>query len=140
MAGLNLFANYERIETKFDDFSGDFDLVGFIRQAQHDPELMQTILAGSYIHDNGFYKITLFDDAVHKLRLHIWTNSKGDYMENIHNHRWDLHSRILIGSYKNELYVRGAGGERYHEYSYRPHNGGQSYEFFLCRYLRFKMR
>lgn len=52
----------------------------------------------SYLHPaNGFYKIELGEILGGKLRLHVWpegSTKEGD----IHDHRWDFLSHILVGA------------------------------------------
>lgn len=128
MFDLKLFANLGNIETKFEDFIKNFDLRGYIQYVQNNPTQLQAILESSYIHENGFYRITLWDNGINKLRLHIWDNIEGNFMENIHNHRWDLYSNILIGGYRNELYKRVQAGNTYYEYCYQPSADSQAYQ------------
>ncbi|TFH93150.1 hypothetical protein [Vibrio ouci] len=50
------------------------------------------------VHENGFFKISLFKDSQTELqiRLHFWPAGSQD--TNIHNHRWHFISSIISGS------------------------------------------
>jgi hypothetical protein len=79
----------------------------------------------SYTHDNGFDKIVLFEDETTKMkmRLHIWDPvTTGSRMrQNVHNHRWDFASMILLGQ-SDQITYRFAEdseeGEEFFHYRY----------------------
>lgn len=60
-----------------------------------------------YAHPNGFDKITL-DSATsgEKLRLHIWWPRLGAYVSDLHDHRWDFFSEVLIGKMRMHVHRR----------------------------------
>ncbi|MEP1143753.1 MAG: hypothetical protein ABJH52_08535 [Henriciella sp.] len=74
----------------------------------------------TYVHDNGYLKLTLAtsDKSGAKLRIHLWPadTKKG----NIHSHRWNLHSHVLFGRIRNQVFTEDSGGETYNAYEYSP--------------------
>jgi hypothetical protein len=86
------------------------------------PWLQQILKEGSvasqnisgYQHPNGFLKIRLLSiTGSWSLRAHVWESFDGD--KDVHNHRWDFASRILIGGLRERLYhvsEFGAGDRR----------------------------
>lgn len=130
------FKNLDRIADRYDteslkDFLGDlsssFDLIGYLENIIANRALFATVLSGSYTHDNGFDKIVLFSNDNLKIRLHIWWPNHRPFFENIHNHRWDFCSKLLLGSYENEVYVRDPRGIEYYGYEYHPINNSKHY-------------
>lgn len=91
----------------------------------------------SYAHDNGFDKIVLFQDSDTrmKLRLHIWhplviPNTKRP-RQNVHNHRWDFSSAVLIGFADNVSYrfaKPGEDGEDFFHYRYYARGSKEHYD------------
>lgn len=91
----------------------------------------------SYAHDNGFDKIVLFQDneTKMKMRLHIWhpliiPNTKRE-RQNVHNHRWDFSSAVLIGYADNVSYRfanAGEDGEEFLHYRYYARGSKEHYE------------
>lgn len=91
----------------------------------------------SYAHDNGFDKIVLFQDSETrmKMRLHLWypliiPNTKRP-RQNVHNHRWDFSSAVLIGSAENLSYrfaQQGETGEEFFHYRYYARGSKEHYE------------
>jgi hypothetical protein len=87
------------------------------------------IAAQSYMHYNGFYKIPLINVQNVKLRLHYWNSLNNEsFEENIHDHRWDFSSLILLGGYTNEIFAEDNDGSEYEEYHYYPRENKQSYQ------------
>ena len=75
-----------------------------IKITLNDSDAMKAVKKGSYAHDNGFDKIVLGSHANWKLRLHVWwPDSRHDYQENAHDHRWAFASTMIIGSYRTQL-------------------------------------
>lgn len=91
----------------------------------------------SYAHDNGFDKIVLFQDSETrmKMRLHLWhplviPNTKRP-RQNVHNHRWDFSSAVLIGYADNVSYrfaKPGEDGEGFFHYRYYARGSKEHYE------------
>jgi len=73
-------------------------------------ERCEEVARRSYMHGNGFYKLVLCTDAQAKLRLHYWDQQQSAE-ENIHNHRWKLASRVLLGELSSELYAQCADND-----------------------------
>ncbi len=96
----------------------------FINRVRCDTRSLQTIARRSYLHPNGFDKIVLIDSQrpAYKLRLHVWLPSeeqKAIAPEDVHNHRWDFCSHVLMGSLDWEEYVLTDSGEPRYQYHYR---------------------
>lgn len=91
----------------------------------------------SYAHDNGFDKIILFQDLETrmKMRLHLWhplaiPNAKRP-RQNVHNHRWDFSSAVLIGYADNHNYRFAhpdEEGEEYFHYRYYARGSKEHYD------------
>jgi len=84
----------------------------------------------SYYHQNGFDKFVLIDNQYFKLRLHVWQPENIDKaQENIHDHRWAFASKVLYGSFQNQLFEEHEQGniERYF-YTYLPAYKDQKYD------------
>lgn len=61
------------------------------------------VAAESYRHANGFYKVPLFTAHGARVRVHYWDGTT-PAEENVHNHRWRLASRVLVGTLEDETY------------------------------------
>ena len=70
-----------------------------------DPKQLKQIADQSSYHPNGFLKLQLSVLPYAKLRLHYWPSSMLSAEENIHNHRWRLASKVMIGQLYSELFV-----------------------------------
>lgn len=91
----------------------------------------------SYAHDNGFDKIVLYQDGETrmKMRLHIWhplviPNTKRA-RQNVHNHRWDFSSAVLIGHADNLSYRFASpeeAGEEFFHYRYYARGSKEHYD------------
>jgi hypothetical protein len=82
------------------------------------------IAARSYYHANSFLKLVLAvgSENAWKLRLHVWhPQSEADRppREDIHSHRWDFTTALLLGEYNAREYMI-APGDEYHHYRYTP--------------------
>lgn len=93
--------------------------------------------ADSYIHDNGFDKIVLFQDlkTKMKLRLHLWhplvIQKMKRLRQNVHNHRWDFSSAILLGRAENISYrfaEMEEDGEEFFHYRYYARGSKECYD------------
>ena len=78
----------------------------FIQAILADSERLQTIADRSFPHKNGFDMLQLFMTEKYELRCHIWPETQLPSQENIHNHRWDLASRILVGTLKQDFFEK----------------------------------
>ncbi len=97
------------------------DFIIDIKRLFSNSELTEKIAKSSYLHANGFLKITLAkgdDDS--KLRLHIWNDKVFDYsnaQSSAHNHPWSFCSVILCGSFRNIIYQENdRSGELHHKH------------------------
>jgi len=91
----------------------------------------------SYTHDNGFDKIVFFEDNETKLkmRLHVWhplvIPGTKRVRQNVHNHRWDFASIVLLG-HADQLTYRFAEkdekGEEFFYYRYYARGSKEHYE------------
>ena len=68
-----------------------------------DRQLLQEIADRSFPHKNGFDLLKLFKTKDYDFRAHIWDKSK-DNQENPHSHRWDVISRILVGTLNQDFF------------------------------------
>lgn len=104
-------------------------LIQIIDQVLLKKKILNQIAIRSYNHPNGFYKILLFSEPDYKLRLHIWYPSKGrQQIENIHYHRWEFYSKIILGQYTCHDFELNVDGESMHSYYYYPRGGRNSYQ------------
>jgi hypothetical protein len=79
-------------------------------------ETLTQIGEQSYIHKNGFIKLTLAKINGKKYRVHIFdVDAKAD--QNVHNHRWDFTSKVLCGALPMYLY-KVIGGKEYYFHTY----------------------
>ncbi len=86
---------------------------------QQNPEALEAVCARSYLHANGFYKITLWDSPEFKLRLHCRdVVSAPEAMEHVHSHRWAFASYIFSGGYRMQLFVEADSGKYYQKHRY----------------------
>ena len=95
------------------------------------------VAADSYTHDNGFDKIVLFEDDTTKMkmRLHIWHPISAPevtrVIQNVHNHRWDFASIVLLGELVQHTYRFGREdepGDEYFHYRYYARGNKEHYE------------
>ncbi|WP_405091658.1 hypothetical protein OG767_00275 [Micromonospora sp. NBC_01392] len=96
-----------------------------------DDRQLGEIAARSYYHANSFLKIVLAvgDENAWKLRLHVWhPRSEADSLprEDIHSHRWDFTTALLLGEYNAREYMI-APGDGYHHYRYTPVRANQRF-------------
>ena len=86
----------------------------------------------SYNHHNGFVKILLraAPDDRYRLRLHLWPTTDA-LAQNIHDHRFDFWSVVLLGTISNHIWTRGPGTLRYH-YKYHSRAGNTTYVMERC--------
>jgi hypothetical protein len=101
------------------------------RVLEEEPSVLETLASKSYVHENGFYKLTVIDKSNAKLRvrIHYWP-ARGvapAQIENIHNHRFNYYSYILSGGISNRIWKVASNGATYQHYQYRPRMQKQSY-------------
>lgn len=56
-------------------------------------------------HENGFDKVVLCNHAGWNLRLNLWWADRASHTENVHSHRWDFASTVLVGSFRADYFV-----------------------------------
>jgi hypothetical protein len=105
------------------------ELRSLIGQIMADDDTLDEIAARSYYHANNFLKIVLLTNEKNpwKLRLHVWhpqPNASGTITEDIHSHRWDFITALVVGEYFSQEFVIGPGAEYYH-FKYLPVGSGQ---------------
>jgi len=70
-----------------------------------DPQALDQIVKKSYHHHNGFEKIVLLADDDFSLRLHVWWKGSDEgSLEDVHNHRWDFVSSIILGVMSQDFF------------------------------------
>jgi hypothetical protein len=89
-----------------------FDLLSMCKSALQNEETFQLIQEGCYRHPNGFSKIPVpfIPSKTARLRLHVFHEPVE--FSDIHNHRWDFVSRVLVGNLVSETYeidLHGSG-------------------------------
>jgi hypothetical protein len=72
------------------------------------------LLPESYVHANGFYKISFpgVNGSPARARLHVWPGSQesGRKAESdVHNHKWPFASRVLAGGLAHSILARRPG-------------------------------
>jgi hypothetical protein len=92
--------------------------------------LVDAMCADSYIHANGFYKISFpySQDSPVRVRLHIWPGD--DLMDNepdAHNHKWSFVSKVLAGKLTHDVLHVSPGSGEYHHYEYKRVGRGHQY-------------
>jgi len=88
-------------------------LGNIIQSLLSDPLMLQEIAKRSYSHVMGFSKIVLLEgpsERDYKVRLHIWWPKPNIYgkklvEEDKHVHKWDFVSRMITGSFEDQLYT-----------------------------------
>lgn len=95
-------------------------LSGTITDILNDPAKLNTVAKTSYHHALGFEKMVLKEniETGDKLCLHFWWPNAPEGDDNIHPHRWDFNSLVLIGEIKVEKYELHPEGKLFHQYIY----------------------
>ena len=106
-----------------------------IKQAMTSTELeVKELACRSHIHDNGFVKLALFDsdDGRYRVRLHIWESSEtSDQEANVHDHRYDFISLVVVGGLENVRWKLSDNGTEYKLFTYTPRNEDGVYNLKL---------
>jgi hypothetical protein len=90
-----------------------------IRGVVDDPARRVQVAASSYRHANGFYKVPLHQSPSGlRVRLHYWPAAE-EAEENLHNHRWRMASRVLVGRLESEQWEPSTDGQALDWYEYR---------------------
>lgn len=115
--------------------SANDDVVRLLSALRNDSQRLAFAASRSYLHANGFLKIALLAGDCFKLRLHLWLPSEvrvAQSAEDIHNHRWDFASHMLVGAYRYQEFAPTADGIPYLAYSYRSPENGSFYPLHAC--------
>lgn len=96
-----------------------------------DDGVLADIAARSYYHANNFLKVVLLAGEKNpwKLRLHMWhpkPNESGIITEDVHSHRWDFTTALVVGEYFAQEFRIGPGPE-YHHFKYLPIGRGNTF-------------
>ncbi|WP_256923493.1 hypothetical protein [Streptomyces sp. 13-12-16] len=107
------------------------ELRALIGQIISDKAALADMAARSYYHANNFLKVVLLagDKNPWKLRLHLWhpqPDASGTITEDIHSHRWDFTTALVVGEYFAQEFKIGPGTEYYH-YKYLPIGQGKTF-------------
>jgi hypothetical protein len=80
---------------------------------------LDEMLSESYLHANGFYKISfpMVSRSSARVRLHVWPGGRKDGMlstdPDVHNHKWPFASRVLAGSFSHSILAMKPDGSEY---------------------------
>ncbi|APS20751.1 hypothetical protein ACIQEY_28175 [Streptomyces parvus] len=107
------------------------ELRSLIGQIIADEDVLADVAARSYYHANNFLKLVLLagDKNPWRLRLHMWhpqPDATGSITEDIHSHRWDFTTALVVGEYFAQEFRVGPGTE-YHYYKYLPIGQGKTF-------------
>lgn len=96
----------EFVERVLENVSTD-DLIQAIRLLMNDEQRMEQVSCDSSFHPNGFIKIQFHiqGDTKTKIRLHYWPANAHTAEENVHNHRWRMASKVMMGALHSETWV-----------------------------------
>ena len=95
--------------------------------------LIDAMCADSYIHPNGFFKISFPHslDSPARVRLHVWLGYAFASQEpDAHNHKWSFASKVLIGKVTHDVLHVSPGPGNYHHYEYKRVGRGHRYTHF----------
>ena len=86
---------------------------------REDPDLQSEIRERSYVHPLGIVKIPILVDVHNQweLRLHYWHKDNQHIRKidnDIHNHKWDFVSTIVMGRIVHTLYAEVADGDEFY--------------------------
>lgn len=93
-------------------------------------DLLDGMCADSYLHTNGFYKLSFpySPTSPVRVRLHIWpSNALLDREPDAHNHKWAFVSKVLIGALRHDVMSVDAGRGDHSHYQYMRVAGGHQY-------------
>ncbi len=102
-----------------------FNLNEFLLSLEKDSNILKLIASSSYTHEIGFDKIVIhpYLNTNFQLRLNVWWADKyrNASFENIHTHRWDYATVLLIGEYEYKNYkISDSEGVEKYWYNYFP--------------------
>lgn len=107
------------------------ELRSLIGQIIADDDTLVKIAARSYHHANNFLKVVLLTSEKNpwKLRLHVWhpqSNASETITDDIHSHRWNFTTALVVGEYFAQEFRIGPGAEYYH-FKYLPVGASQAF-------------
>src|SRR5829696_2348007 len=103
---LNTAVAISNVKRHIDAFGVDGVTHALAQLSTSEAEL-ERIATASYLHGNGFFKVTLCTHPALTLRLHLWLPGI-HAQENLHSHRWPLLSLILHGVLRSEIWTDSA--------------------------------
>lgn len=111
--------------------AGPRELRSLIDQITSDDDVLADIAARSYYHANNFLKVVLLAGDRHpwKLRLHMWhpkPDATGTITEDVHSHRWNFTTALVVGEYFAQEFRIGPGPEYFH-FKYLPIGKGKTF-------------
>ncbi|MBX6769381.1 MAG: hypothetical protein IRY90_19885, partial [Actinomadura rubrobrunea] len=119
---------HDRLRTALAPFCSSDTASDLLNAALDDDQWMDAMARASYRHPNGFDKIVLLSTDAFQLRLHVWGQDRPEAeSENIHNHRWDFSSVILLGGYRYQEFTADGGTSQFYVYTYNSRRGVPSY-------------
>ncbi|MBX2820315.1 MAG: hypothetical protein KTR29_11560 [Rhodothermaceae bacterium] len=80
----------------------------YLDRVVHDLFWPREIAKNSYKHELGFDKLVLFSRPtgnITRVKLHIWWPGKPFADIDIHDHRYDFRSKVLLGELRHELFI-----------------------------------
>lgn len=118
----------------------------FIEKVIANDDWLEAIAKRSYYHVNGFDKLILLQEDNYSLRVHIWwKKNRKKTREDVHNHRWDFISGVLVGTSVQELFSLSSkeeeGAFEVSHYRYTPQRTHKNLRYqmknlgsvFLCK-------
>lgn len=101
-----------------------------LRAALDDEKILSSLQENSYLHENGFLKLTLASTDDFQVRLHVWDTRKGGLatsLESIHSHTADFASILLVGGYRHLVFEPSPHGIPLRAYRYRGVRGERTF-------------
>ena len=103
-----------------------------------DRQLPTSMSTESYVHANGFYKVSLpltFNSPI-RAHLHVWPDGAcADQAPDAHNHKYPFVSRILAGGLTHNIMQIRRGAGDYRHFKYVRQGDGHRYASLGCAAL-----
>jgi hypothetical protein len=108
------------------------ELLESVLDAGHDGSLIQSMCTDSYVHANGFYKLSFpfMSESPVRIRLHVWPqldNSIAEGLPDAHNHQRPFVSRVLAGALSHDIMKVRTGAGPYLHFGYLTVRNGHRY-------------